>query len=83
MRPQRGSRVPTMPKPDPRKRFATLRAQFALHGFSLVRSDGSDGPVRLYVERNGAVQPVASIEVAEALLARLTAKRAGGPSSGS
>ena len=55
------------------KRFQTLRAQFALLGYSLFRSDGTDGPARHYVERLGTVQPVASIEVAQAFLERLRA----------
>ena len=67
-----------MPTPDPRKRFSTLRVQFALHGFSLVRSEGSDGgPVRLYVERNGVVQPIASLDIAEAFLERLQGQMTG------
>ena len=53
------------------KHFATIRAQLALQGYSLSRSDGADGPTCFYVERNGIVRRVASIGVAQAILDRL------------
>jgi len=53
------------------KHFGTLRAQLALRGFSLSRSDRADGPTCFYVERNGFVRRVASIGAAEAILDRL------------
>jgi hypothetical protein len=33
------------------KQFATLRAQLALKGYGLSRTDGADGPVFFYVGR--------------------------------
>lgn len=43
------------------KAFATIRAQFALCGYTLSRSDASDGPVRFTIGRWGIAQEVPDV----------------------
>jgi hypothetical protein len=56
---------------DDGKHFATLRAMLAFHGYGLVRTSAADGPQRLYLEHQGRVMSIASIEHAAACLERL------------
>lgn len=53
---------------DHDKNFATARAQLALRGFTLHRTDPRDGPVWLVVEHRGRVWPLRSVEHLESLL---------------
>ena len=55
------------------KEFATLQAQFAIHGHTLHR-DGGDGAGGLYVERWGLVRALATADDARRFLAQI-----GGP----
>ena len=43
------------------KRFATLRAEMALRGYSLSRTHGDDGPARYYVTRWNLVRELRDI----------------------
>ena len=47
------------------KAFATLRAEAALQGYRIVRSDPVDGPVSFFVERFGLVQEKRPGQLAE------------------
>lgn len=53
------------------KAFRTLQARVAMVGMQLVRSDARDGPVRLFLERQGVVHELRSVDDLEALLAHL------------
>ena len=51
------------------KRFATLQAQFALHGHTLHRS--GPGPVSFMAERKGLVRYLPALNDAERFLAQM------------
>lgn len=53
------------------KDFATLRAEAALLGYRMVRSDPVDGPVVYFLERFGLVQE----KLAERLLEMFSARQ--------
>lgn len=53
------------------KRFATLAAQYALSGHSLIRAQTSEGSAPYYCSRWGWIRPVASLEHAEQLLQQI------------
>lgn len=55
------------------KTFATLRAQFALHGHSLHRTDPSDGVVTYWAERWGLVRYLPTLHDAALFLAQIGA----------
>lgn len=57
------------------KRFATVAAQYALAGHSLVRTQPGDGPAPYYCARWGWIRPVNSLEHAEQLLEQITGKK--------
>lgn len=57
--------------PDPEKRFANLRAAFALRGHVLHRTDPADGPVSLYAERWGLVRYLHDLDDAQRFLAQI------------
>lgn len=44
------------------KAFETTRARLALRGVALYRTDPADGPGRVFVEIDGAVKALRSIE---------------------
>ena len=44
------------------KKYATLQAEFALSGFSLYRSNPSDGPVTYMTEKWGQVTHLNSLD---------------------
>lgn len=46
----------------PRKAFETLRAEFALQGHRLHRTDPTDGPVTYWVERWGQVRNLSTLD---------------------
>ena len=54
-----------MTAPIDNKTFADLRAQAALIGYKLTRSDPADGPQVFFIERFGLVQPVMPGDLAE------------------
>lgn len=55
------------------KRFATLQAQFALHGHTLHKSGPGDGPgpVSYLAERWGMARHLLTLDDAEKLLAQI------------
>lgn len=57
------------------KRFATLAAQYALAGHSLIRAQTDEGSAPYYCSRWGWIRPVASLEHAEQLLKQITGKK--------
>jgi len=57
------------------KRFATLAAQYALAGHSLVRAQPGDGQAPYYCARWGWIRPVHSLDHAEQLLEQITGKK--------
>ena len=50
------------------KAFWSLRAQCALQGIELMRTDTLDGPVRVFVAINGAMHAMPSIEAVRRLV---------------
>lgn len=59
------------PHGDEEKVFATLRAQFALHGHALNRTCPSDGPVCFYVARGCMVRYLPTLDDARRFLAQI------------
>ncbi|GEM_PF-918438 len=57
------------------KRFATLAAQYALAGHSLVRAQPGGGQSPYYCARWGWIRPVHSLDHAEQLLEQITGKK--------
>lgn len=55
----------------PHKAFCSLRAQFALLGLALYRSDPQDDPVTYWTEYAGTVRSLPSLEAAHDLLGLL------------
>ena len=56
---------------DHEKQFATLRAQFALHGHALHRTSPKDGAVTYYAERWGLVRYLPTLDAARRFLAQI------------
>ncbi len=56
---------------DHEKLFATLRAQFAMRGHSLHRTDPSDGPVTYWAERWGLVRYLPTLADAQHFLVQI------------
>ena len=56
---------------DHEKQFATLRAQFALHGHALHRTSPTDGAVTYYAERWGLVRYLPTLDDARRFLAQI------------
>lgn len=54
-----------MSAPITDKEFATLRAEAALLGYRMVRSDPADGPAVYFLERFGLVQEKAEDHLVE------------------
>ena len=57
------------------KRFATLAAQYALAGHSLIRPHPSEAQAPYYCTRWGYLRPVHSLDHAEQLLEQITGKK--------
>lgn len=53
------------------KDFATLRAQFAMHGHTLHRTSPTDGAVTYYAQRWGLVRNLPDLEAAGRFLAQI------------
>ena len=60
---------PTAECPD--KAFCSLRAELALRGHSLYRSNPGDGPVTYWVERWGLLRHLATLDDVREFLARI------------
>lgn len=58
-----------------KKRFATLAAQYALTGHSLIRSQPGEGKSPYYCTRWGYLRPVQSLDSAEQLLEQIAGKK--------
>ena len=56
---------------DHEKQYATLRAQFALHGQCLHRTSPTDGAVSYYAERWGLVRYLPTLNDARRFLAQI------------
>lgn len=56
------------------KRFATLAAQYALAGHGLIKSQAGHGTAPYYATRWGAIQPLESLDAADAFLRRITGR---------
>ena len=52
------------------KVFATLRAQLAMRGYSLSRTDAGDGPVRFHASRWGLIVELRDLAAVEAFAER-------------
>jgi len=59
------------PPTDAEEQFATLRAQFALHGHTLHRTSPADGPVRYLAERWGLVRCLPTLVDARRFLVQI------------
>ena len=53
------------------KLFETLRAQFALHGHALHRTDPVDGEVTYWAERWGLIRHLPTIDTARQFLEQI------------
>ncbi|HXE23001.1 MAG TPA: hypothetical protein VN617_11810 [Rhodoferax sp.] len=56
---------------NPEKSFATLRAQYAMRGHSLHRTDPSDGAVTYWAERWGLVRYLPTLHDAALFLTQI------------
>lgn len=56
---------------DDEKQFTTLRAQFAMRGHSLLRTNLMDGPVTYYAERWGLVRYLPTLDDVRRFLAQI------------
>lgn len=61
----------TAPARDADKEFSRLRAQFALAGHQLHRSNPTDGAVQFYATRWGLSRSLATLEDAERFLQQI------------
>ena len=57
--------------PDHEKQFATLRAQFVLHGHALHRTSPTDGAASYYAECWGLVRYLPTLDDARRFLAQI------------
>jgi hypothetical protein len=58
------------------KQFFTLRAQLALNGYCLSRTDGGDGPVSFHVSRCDTVRQLRDLAAVEGFLDQVGAAHA-------
>ena len=56
---------------DHEKQFATLRAQFAMQGHTLLRTSPIDGAVTYYAQRWGLVRNLPTLDDARRFLAQI------------
>ena len=57
--------------PKTEKQFATLRAQFAMQGHTLLRTSPTDGAVTYYAQRWGLVRYLPTLVDVERFLAQI------------